>query len=78
MAPRASQIVAMAVIRNPFTSPTSKRARSALPLTDHRTDGPSEIGGGFHQLIRTRSFKLCSGTITPQHAKTAHSDRVRA
>ena len=53
-------------------------ARSALHLADHRKHGPSEISSGFHQLICTGRFKLVPGTITPQHAKAAHSDRVRA
>src|SRR5882724_1437131 len=56
---------------------TGSLARRLL-LTDHRKNCPSEIDGGFHQLICTGSLKLVSGTIPPQHAKTAHSDRVRS
>jgi len=46
--------------------------------TDHRKNRPSEISSRFHQLIRASSFKFVSGTITPEHAKTAHSDRMGA
>jgi hypothetical protein len=48
-----------------------------LPI-DHREDRTGEIGRGIHQLVRASSFKFVSGTITPEHAKTAHSDRMGA
>src|SRR4029077_3414531 len=37
-----------------------------------------EIGRGIHQLVCASSFKFVSSTITPEHAKTAHSDRMGA
>jgi hypothetical protein len=48
-----------------------------LPI-DHREDRTGEIGRGIHQLVCAGSFKFVSGTITPAHAKTAHSDRMGA
>src|SRR3954468_24785847 len=45
---------------------------------DHRKHGTSEIGGRFHELVCAGIFKFVSGTITPEHAKTAHPDRVGA
>jgi len=44
--------------------------------SDHRENHPSEISSRFHQLIRASSLKFVSGTITPEHAKTAHSNRM--
>jgi hypothetical protein len=46
--------------------------------TDHRKNRPSEISGRFHQLICASSLKFVSGAITPEHAKTAHSNRMGA
>src|ERR1700682_4481124 len=48
-----------------------------LPI-DHREDCAGEIVRGIHQLVCASSFKFVSGTITPEHAKTAHSDRMGA
>ena len=50
-------------------------AWGSLPI-DHREDRSGEIGRGFHQLVCAGSLKFVSGTITPEHAKTAHSDRM--
>jgi hypothetical protein len=58
------------------------RLRAALAWgllsIDHREDGTGEIGRGIHQLVCASSFKFVSGTITPEHAKPAHSDRMGA
>jgi hypothetical protein len=48
-----------------------------MPI-DHREDRTGEIGRGIHQMVCASSFKLVSGTITPEHAKTAHSDGMGA
>ena len=45
---------------------------------DHREDRTGEIGRGIYQLVCASGFKFVSGTITPEHAKTAHSDRMGA
>ena len=37
-----------------------------------------EIGRGTHQLVCASRFKFVSGAITPEDAKTAHSDRMGA
>jgi hypothetical protein len=47
-----------------------------LLSTDHRKNRPSEISSRFHQSICASSLKFVSGTITPEHAKTAHSNRM--
>jgi hypothetical protein len=49
-----------------------------LLAIDHREDRRSEIGRGIHQLVCASSFKFVSGTTTPEHAKTAHPDRMGA
>jgi hypothetical protein len=48
-----------------------------LPI-DHREDRTGEIGRGIHQPVCAGSFKFVSGTITLEHAKTAHSERMGA
>src|SRR5439155_25016099 len=58
-----------------LNEPPSGLARRLLP-TDHRKNRPSEISSRFHQLICASSLKFVSGTITPEHAKTAHSNRM--
>src|SRR5271165_2605766 len=57
--------------------PRYELAWGLLPI-DHREDGTGEIGRGIQQLVCASSFKFVSGTITPEHAKTAHSDRMGA
>ena len=49
-----------------------------LLLIDHREDRAGKIGRGLHQPVCASGFKFVSGTITPEHAKTAHSDRMGA
>jgi hypothetical protein len=58
-----------------LSEPPSGLARRSLP-TDRRKNRPSEISSRFHQLIGASSLKFVSGTITPEHAKTAHSNRM--
>lgn len=48
-----------------------------LPV-HHREDRTGEIGRAIHQLVCARSFKFVPGPVTPEHAKTAHSDRMGA
>jgi hypothetical protein len=48
-------------------------ALGLLPI-EHREDRPGEIGRGICQLVCAGTFKFVSGPITPEHAKTAHSD----
>jgi hypothetical protein len=52
-------------------------AWGVLPI-DHREDRTGEIGRRIHQLVCASSFKFVSGTITPERAKPAHSDRMGA
>ena len=55
----------------------SRRTGLARGLaSDHRENRAGEISSGFHQLICASRFKFVSGAITPQHAKTAHSDSM--
>ena len=48
-----------------------------LPI-DHREDRTGEIGGRIHQLVCAGGLKFVPCAITPEHAETAHSDRVGA
>src|SRR5579871_5451916 len=50
-------------------------ARGFFPI-DHGEDRRGEIGRGVHQPVRAGGLKLVSATIAPEHAKTAHSDRM--
>jgi hypothetical protein len=45
---------------------------------EHREDRAGEVGRGIHQLVCASTFKFVSGAIPPQHAKTAHSNRMSA
>ena len=57
---------------NPINVAAS-RARDCFPSIIERTVR-ARSAAEFHQLVCASSFKFVSGTITPQHAKTAHSD----